>query len=891
MYADIKTQNISLGLTDNTKTTFDNGDVIFGINPMEVLDEFSIKAEDSFNNITAPETGGFRFTIRNPIIIKYVCFKVSHWGSADLTKQWNLYNQDSEQLITGLTLDKLKEYKGYYYTQPTNPIYIEAGSYACALILNNGDKKHNFGSANAFFNDIFVGPNGAFSSPDPAPTLAYPNGGSNTPSSAIVFDVINKVIAEGGVEARYGLTCNEANLGIVYNNYFLDGLGDGAGNLYGSPGLTTNAVYTSSLALGGVAGTAGKATYEIFDLTKAGTIINIYKNFRMAPWDTDGGFINADFGVWRVEYQNFPVAGTSKWNIYANGGIIHTNTTNLIVPSSTYGEEDITISFDVDNQIFTIKHFNQTLFTFTDTTPRTITQAQRNLYSVSGGAVAGFSNTTTIYDQKVFNPGSTNSIVQITPTNFTASSDNNIVLNDINITKFGDLTSPAGAYTQFNVVKTAFIDPELNQTQDLTISGHTNVKIQPLSQIQMNKTLVCQGANQYDSQIKFKDTTTTREQAAVGFISGDGSNGLKWILGGAGDLNKVIFKTYAANDDLQFDTQDTNTMTLSSTGNLSLARGNLNVLNGNIVSTSGDANLLNGNINVSSGDVNVPAGLVDSANIQTRQILGNCGLGFNIFPSLTNGAENVVIGTNSGSNLNGQENTVLGCYAGNAITTGLANVLIGHSAGYGVVGNYNTCIGQGSNSTGNSSIVIGRQVNNAASNVIVIGENTKTALYNDGNGVCDLGTSTKQFKDIYITGDLKKNGYAPRTVYKGSAGSTATVYEDDKVKFIWNASTKQPQYQVKVAPTGSWVDGGIQLTHEPLSQEFITEVDDLTVALNTTFYFTTSGSRNSSFDMSNYGNMATTWLIAETDATYPAYFCRWITGNTTASLCCIIERN
>lgn len=476
--ADIKTQNISLGLTDNTKTTFDKGDVIFGTNPMEVLDEFSIKQELNFNNITAPETGGFQFTIRNPIIIKYVCFKVSHWGSTDTTKQWNLYDDDSRQLIAGLTLDKLKEYKGYYYTQPITPIYIEAGSYKCALILNNGDKKHNFSNAGDFFNDNFLAPGGVFSSPDPAPTLAYPNGGSNTPSSAIVFDVVNKVIAEGAIEARYGLGCNQANLGIEYNNYFLDGLGDGAGNLYGSPALTTNAVYTSVLALGGVAGTAGKATYEIFDLTKAGTRIQIYKNFRFAPWTTDGGFINADFGVWRVEYQNFPVAGTSKWDIYANGGIIHTNTTNLIVPSSTYSEEDITIDFDVDTQVFIIKHFNQILFSFTDATPRTITQAQRNLYSVSGGAVAGYTNTTTIYDQKVYNPGSSTYNMVVSKTNATIESDLNVSGN-INTVGAGNFTGNG------DLILTGNID-----TQTIEVGGGGGLKYM---RIKESGNILCDG--------------------------------------------------------------------------------------------------------------------------------------------------------------------------------------------------------------------------------------------------------------------------------------------------------------------------------------------------------------------------------------------------------------
>ena len=129
-----------------------------------------------------------------------------------------------------------------------------------------------------------------------------------------------------------------------------------------------------------------------------------------------------------------------------------------------------------------------------------------------------------------------------------------------------------------------------------------------------------------------------------------------------------------------------------------------------------------------------------------------------------------------------------------------------------------------------------------------------------------------------------------RTVFKGSAGATQTVYEDDKVRFIWDGGNKQPKYLVKVPPTGSWVDGGIQLTHEPLSQEFITEVDDLSIAISTEFYFTTSGSRNAAFDMSNYGNLAITWLCGEDDPTFPTYYIKWLTGNVSTSLTVSVEK-
>lgn len=729
--ADIKTQNISLGLTDNTKTTFDKGNVIFGINPMEVLDDFSIKQELNFNNITAPETGGFQFTIRNPILIKYVCFKVSHWGSADTTKVWNLYDAGSEQLITTLTLNKLKEYKGYYYTPFTSPVLIPAGSYKCALILNNGDKKHNFSSASAFFNDNLVGAGGVFSSPDPAPTLAFPNGGSNTPASAIVFDLLEKVVNNGTTELQQETKINSAKIGYEFDNYYLDGLGDGAGNLYGNPALTANAVYTNVLALGGIGASAGKATYEILDVIKVGTITNIFKKFRFAPWNTDGGFIIADFGVWRVEYQNLPVAGTTKWNIYANGAVIHTNTTNLIPYTSTFSEEEITISFDANNQGFTIKYYDTTLFTFVDTVPRTITQAQLNLYSVSGGALVGYTNTTTIYDQKVYNPASTTPIVNI-----------NKNLNNVEFSK--------------------------------------GIEIE---------------AETYDNQINFRDTTQTREQAAVGFIAGNGTNGLKWILGGAGDLNKVLFRTYASNDDIQFDTDDTNTMTLSSTGNLTLARGDLIATSGSIDTsqykisgTTGEI-LKNANQNliagvnagtfINNGNNNVLLGVEAGrdinegvANVYIGFQAGNHIQGTVATPSsnniaigsfsqqgvsaVSNGSYNVSLGQASLYSITtGSNNTCYGANAGYSITTGENNTMVGHFAGDANNGDFNTCIGHNALAQGGTNrTAIGHISRCDADNQLCLGNGAVSQIINTGNGVCDLGSATHKFKDLHLSGGI-----------------------------------------------------------------------------------------------------------------------------------------
>ena len=81
---DPKTQNIVASGTNTSQTLFQKN-VIFGTDPAEVNDANSIKALQSFNTVSAPETGGFSFTIPTSIIIKNVIFLADHWGSTDLT--------------------------------------------------------------------------------------------------------------------------------------------------------------------------------------------------------------------------------------------------------------------------------------------------------------------------------------------------------------------------------------------------------------------------------------------------------------------------------------------------------------------------------------------------------------------------------------------------------------------------------------------------------------------------------------------------------------------------------------------------------------------------------------------------------------------------------------
>ena len=88
-------------------------------------------------------------------------------------------------------------------------------------------------------------------------------------------------------------------------------------------------------------------------------------------------------------------------------------------------------------------------------------------------------------------------------------------------------------------------------------------------------------------------------------------------------------------------------------------------------------------------------------------------------------------------------------------TIGVANTLLGFQAGKVTTGSYNTILGYGADPSANNAenqIVIGKDATGHGDNIAVIGNSDMTAIHPaDDNGV-DLGSSSKEFKDLYIDG-------------------------------------------------------------------------------------------------------------------------------------------
>lgn len=142
------------------------------------------------------------------------------------------------------------------------------------------------------------------------------------------------------------------------------------------------------------------------------------------------------------------------------------------------------------------------------------------------------------------------------------------------------------------------------------------------------------------------------------------------------------------------------------------------------------------------------------------------GIGNNTY--VGNGSSNISIGVDCGGNLAtvatpriGNNNICLGNAAGSNNTTitsaGSDNVFIGSSAN----GDW----------TLNNQIAIGKGANTTLVNECCIGNNLLSVIRTNGDNICDIGSTTKQFKNLYLNGGVYVGGVLQTF---GGSGSTQT---------------------------------------------------------------------------------------------------------------------
>jgi len=159
------------------------------------------------------------------------------------------------------------------------------------------------------------------------------------------------------------------------------------------------------------------------------------------------------------------------------------------------------------------------------------------------------------------------------------------------------------------------------------------------------------------------------------------------------------------------------------------------------------------------GDIkyNKPTGNVflgpDAGGISLGLGINNVGIGKSALPSITSGNNNIALAFNSGVNITtGLSNICLGGSSGSSIQSGISNICIGPGSGQ-VVSTGSNNIFIGSTTTGSATLsnamALGYNVTNDVNNSAVIGNTDYVNIRPSADRTCDIGTTTRNFKDIY----------------------------------------------------------------------------------------------------------------------------------------------
>jgi hypothetical protein len=184
---------------------------------------------------------------------------------------------------------------------------------------------------------------------------------------------------------------------------------------------------------------------------------------------------------------------------------------------------------------------------------------------------------------------------------------------------------------------------------------------------------------------------------------------------------------------------------------------------------------------------------IDSGGSSLSSGNNNIAIGKNSLSSVTSGTYNVCLSEIAGRDINtGLSNVLLGYNSGSTINSGGGNICIGSSSGQNLTtGNNNVHIGTTSvGASGlNNSIILGSGVTNGDNNSCVIGDNNIINIRPSSQRGCDLGTTSRNYKDIY--GDkvilhtqaqsdkyYNKNGTAGIQIGNSTAGDVTLTGSD-----------------------------------------------------------------------------------------------------------------
>jgi len=128
------------------------------------------------------------------------------------------------------------------------------------------------------------------------------------------------------------------------------------------------------------------------------------------------------------------------------------------------------------------------------------------------------------------------------------------------------------------------------------------------------------------------------------------------------------------------------------------------------------------------------------------------------------------------------------------------------------------------------------------------------------------------------------------TFYKKFTGNTSqTLYEDNDVKFHWDAVNYQPKFYNKTF--SGWWDASITIySGRYPSSSIKTNHDDISPTFQTDYYFTTNGTLDTGFNFPAYASRMECHLMSEGQISAPVFKLTFLSGNPTSSAIAIIER-
>ena len=296
----------------------------------------------------------------------------------------------------------------------------------------------------------------------------------------------------------------------------------------------------------------------------------------------------------------------------------------------------------------------------------------------------------------------------------------------------------------------------------------------------------------------------------------------------------------------------------------------LQIAGSSITATASEINLLDDGISINELS-DVKAGGVDGAvdsDFGNSILIGqptmgtlndadfNVGLGYGVFNSLTSGAGNMGVGYNALNNLNsGGGNVALGRQVLSQLTTGSKNVGIGRQAAIQIVdgsvggtslttGSQNTYIGAetvpSANNVSNETVV-GYGATGSGSNTITLGNSSVTLVGVSSDNTTDLGTSSKEFKDMYIDGTAYLDavdidgGSIDNTVIGGStaaAGSFTTITASTSLDVSGSAGVILENDETITNSTDGTIEIGGSLTGTGTISGFDANLNAATISSN-----------------------------------------------------------